>query len=175
MAEPKTRKSSGREFAETLIIALILAFLIRTFVFESFQVQGNSMKPTLHNDNRVLVNKLAFKFSKPKTGEIVVFQSPVDPKQDWIKRVIGTPGETVSIKNSVVYIDGKKYPEPFLKYRHVSKNYGPLKVPPGHLFVLGDNRPISYDSRYFGMLSEKRLKGQAFVVWWPVSAMRWLP
>ncbi len=173
MAERK-QKTGGREFAETLIIALVLAFLIRTFVFESFQVQGYSMLPTLHNNDRVLVNKLAFDIGKPKTGEIVVFQSPVNPKQDWIKRVIATPGETVSIKNSVVYINGKKYPEPFLKYRHVAKYYPPVKVPPGHIFVLGDNRPISYDSRYFGMLSESRIRGQAFLIWWPLNRLRWL-
>lgn len=172
MAERK-EKSATRELVETLLIALILAFLIRTFVVESFQVQGHSMLPTLHNGDRVLVNKLAFDFEQPKTGEIIVFQSPVIPSQDWIKRVIGVPGETVSIRHNVVYINGKKYPEPFLKYRQ-SPNYGPAKVPPGHLFVLGDNRPISYDSRYFGMLSEKRVKGQAFLIWWPLNQFRWL-
>lgn len=172
MAERKA-KSATRELVETLLIALILAFLIRTFVVESFQVQGHSMLPTLHNDDRVLVNKLAFDFGKPQTGEIIVFQSPVIPSQDWIKRVIGVPGDTVSIRHNVVYINGKKYPEPFLKYRQ-SQNYGPAKVPPGYLFVLGDNRPISYDSRYFGMLSEKRVKGQAFLIWWPLSRIRWL-
>lgn len=168
------KKSSGRELVETLVIALVLAFLIRTFVFESFQVQGHSMLPTLHNNDRVLVNKLAFRLGKPKTGEIIVFQSPVVPSQDWIKRVIGLPGETVSIRHDDVYINGKLYPEPFLKYRG-SKNYGPVKVPPGYLFVLGDNRPISYDSRYFGMLKETRIRGQAFLIWWPLSRLRWLP
>lgn len=170
------RKKSGiRELVETLVIALVLAFLIRTFVFESFQVQGHSMLPNLHSGDRVLVNKLAFVLGQPKTGEIIVFKSPVIPSQDWIKRVIGVPGDTVSIENSVVYINGKKYPEPFLKYRHSPKNVAPLKVPPGYLWVLGDNRPISYDSRYFGLLKESSVRGQAFVIWWPFSRMRWLP
>lgn len=166
-------KSGGRELIETLIIALVLAFVIRTFVFESFQVQGHSMLPTLHNSDRVLVNKLALRIGKPKTGEIIVFQSPVVPSQDWIKRVIGVPGDTVSIRQNVVYINGKKYPEPFLKYRQ-SKNYGPVTVPAGDLFVLGDNRPISYDSRYFGMLKQSRVVGQAFLIWWPLNRFRWL-
>jgi signal peptidase I len=170
----KAKKSGGRELLETLVIALVLAFLIRTFVFESFQVQGHSMLPTLHNNDRVLVNKLAFRLGKPKTGEVVVFQSPVVPSQDWIKRVIGVPGDTVSIRHDQVFINGKLYPEPFLKYRG-SENYGPVKVPPGDLFVLGDNRPISYDSRYFGMLKENRVRGRAFLIWWPLNRFRWLP
>ncbi|MCY0877957.1 MAG: signal peptidase I [Firmicutes bacterium] len=171
---PDSKKKSGtRELIQTLVIALILAFLIRTFVFESFQVSGHSMLPTLRNGDRVLVNKLAFVFGKPKTGEIIVFHSPVDPSQDWIKRVIGVPGDTVSIKNNVVYINGKRYPEPFLKYRQ-SPNVAPVYVPPGYLWVLGDNRPISYDSRYFGLLKESKVIGQAFVIWWPPSQIRWL-
>ncbi|MCL5116583.1 MAG: signal peptidase I [Firmicutes bacterium] len=170
----KSKKSGTREIIETLVLALVLAFVIRTFVFESYQVQGTSMKPTLENGDRVLVNKLAFVFGKPKTGEIVVFKSPVNPSQDWIKRVIGVPGDTVSVKNNVVYINGKRYPEPFLKYRH-SIPVAPRYVPKGYLWVEGDNRPVSYDSRYFGLLPEKNLRGQAFVIWWPFAAFRWLP
>lgn len=172
MADKK--KSGTRELIETLVVALVLAFLIRTFLFESYQVQGLSMEPTLHNSDRVLVNKLAFVFGKPTTGEIIVFKSPVNPKQDWIKRVIAVPGETVSVKNNVVYINGKRYPEPFLKYRK-SINVSPRRVPPGYLWVEGDNRPISYDSRYFGMLPMKNVRGQAFLIWWPLNRFRWLP
>lgn len=167
------KKSGSREIVETLVLALLLAFVIRTFVFESYQVKGTSMLPTIHNGDRVLVNKLAFRLGKPVTGEIVVFKSPVNPSQDWIKRVIGVPGDTISVKNNVVYINGKRYPEPFLKYRQ-SINVSPRYVPPGYLWVEGDNRPVSYDSRYFGLLPEKNLRGQAFVVWWPLSQMRWL-
>lgn len=176
MAEQASKKNSGsaREIVWVLLIALILAFLIRTFVLESFEVSGKSMNPTLHNGNRVLVNKLAFKLGKPTTGEIIVFKSPLIPSQDWIKRVIGVPGDTVSIKDDVVYINGKRYPEPFLKYR-TSPNVAPVHVPPGYLWVLGDNRPISDDSRYFGLLNENRVIGQAFVRWWPISSVQWLP
>lgn len=169
----KKQKSATRELIETLVIALLLAFVIRTFVFESYYVKGTSMEPTFHTGDRVLVNKLAFVFGKPTTGEIVVFKSPVNPKQDWIKRVIGVPGDTVSVKNNVVYINGKRYPEPFLKYRK-SINVAPRYVPRGYLWVEGDNRPVSYDSRYFGLLPEKNLKGQAFIIWWPLNQIRWL-
>lgn len=162
-----------REIIETVVLAVVLAFLIRTFVFESFQVQGTSMLPTLYNGNRVLVSKLAYDISKPKTGQIIVFKSPVIPSQDWIKRVIGVPGDTVSVKNNVVYINGKRYHEPFLKYRK-SINVQPIKVPPGYLWVEGDNRPRSFDSRIFGLLPMKNVRGQAFLKWWPLSRFGWL-
>ena len=170
--QTRARRPAWLEFVETLAVAFILAFLIRTFVLESFQVSGHSMRPTFHNGDRVLVSKLAYDFGSPKTGEIIVFQSPVIPSEDWIKRVIGVPGDTVSIRHNKVYINGKLYPEPFLKYRS-SENYGPVKVPKGSLFVLGDNRPDSYDSRYFGFLKENRVVGEAFVTWWPLSRLRW--
>jgi signal peptidase I len=168
-----SQRSGWREIIETVVLAFVLAFLIRTFVFESFQVQGTSMLPTLKNNERVLVNKLIYDFETPKTGQIVVFKSPVNKSQDWIKRVIGVPGDVISVRNNVVYIDGKRYHEPFLKYRQ-SMNVAPIKVPPGDLWVEGDNRPKSFDSRYFGFLPMKNLKGQAFLVWWPLSERHWL-
>lgn len=172
----RSAKRSGntlREVVETLVIALLVAFLIRSFVIESFQVEGRSMLPTLHNGDRVLVNKLLYRFSHPKTGQIVVFQSPVIKNQDWIKRVIGVPGDTVAVRNNQVYLNGKLYPEPFLRYTQ-SVNVPPTHVPPGYLWVEGDNRPQSFDSRSFGLLPMGNLKGQAFVVWWPLSQVRWL-
>jgi len=154
------------EVVQTLLLALVLAFLIRTFVVESFQVSGFSMFPTLHNGDRVLVDKLLYHIEGPRTGEIIVFQSPVVKSEDWIKRVIGLPGETVKIVAGQVYINGHLYREPFIK-RNYRYNYGPVYVTKGHLFVLGDNRPDSYDSRYFGLLSESAVKGDAFFIWWP--------
>ncbi|AUW94543.1 signal peptidase I [Sulfobacillus sp. hq2] len=164
----KERRKGYWEVIETIVIAVVLAFLIRTFVFESYEVEGISMLPTLHTGERVLVNKLIYDFETPKTGQIIVFRSPVIKSQDWIKRVIGVPGDTISVENNVVYINGHRYHEPFLKYR-TSMNVPPTKVPPGYLWVEGDNRPKSYDSRYFGLLPMKNVKGQAFVVWWPLS------
>jgi len=167
-------KSATREVLETIIIAFVLAFLIRTFVFESYQVQGISMEPTLHNGDRVLVNKLAYVFGQPKTGQIIVFKSPVIPSQDWIKRVIGVPGDTIRVSHNVVYINGHRYPEPFLEYRG-SPNVAPTYVLPGYLWVEGDNRPKSFDSRYFGLLPIKNVRGRAILVWWPPRDMKWLP
>lgn len=151
---------------QTLVLALVLAFLIRTFVLESFQVSGYSMMPTLHNNDRVLVDKLLYQIEGPRTGEVIVFRSPVVKSEDWIKRVIGLPGETVKIVAGQVYINGHLYKEPFIKLNY-KYNYGPIRVTTGHLFVLGDNRPNSYDSRYFGLLSESRVRGDAFLIWWP--------
>jgi signal peptidase I len=167
-------RPSTRASILTILIAIAVALGVRTFVAESFVVQGYSMLPTLHNGDRVLVNKLAFVAHGPRTGEIIVFQSPEIPSQDWIKRVIGVPGDTVSITNDVVYINGKRYPEPFLAYRH-SINVARTKIPAGYVWVLGDNRPDSNDSRYWGALSESRIVGRAVLQWWPLNDIHWLP
>ncbi|WP_338055189.1 signal peptidase I [Sulfobacillus harzensis] len=173
MTHPDPSRSNARTTILTIVIALVIALVVRSFVVETFSVSGNSMRPTFHNADRVLVDKLAYLWSQPRTGQIIVFQSPEDPTQDWIKRVIGVPGDTVSIRNNVVYINGKRYPEPFLKYRH-SINVPPTKVPTGYLWVLGDNRPVSDDSRYWGLLPESRVKGQAILQWWPLRKLHWL-
>ena len=154
------------DVVQTLVLALVLAFIIRTFALESFQVSGYSMMPTLHNNDRVLVDKLLYKIEGPRTGEVIVFRSPVVTSEDWIKRVIGLPGETVKIVGGQVYINGHLYKEPFIKLNY-NYNYGPVYVTKGHLFVLGDNRPNSYDSRYFGLLTESSVRGDAFFIWWP--------
>jgi signal peptidase I len=120
----------------------------------------------------VLVNKLAYVFGKPETGQVIVFRSPVIPSEDWIKRVIGVPGDTLAIRKGQVYLNGKLYPEPFVKNNY-SYSYNPIKIPKGYLFVLGDNRPDSYDSRYFGLLNENRVIGQVFLTWWPLNRFRW--
>lgn len=168
------KRSVTRELLVLIVVALVLAFLIRTFVFESYQVEGTSMLNTVHNGDRVLVSKLAFRLGQPHTGEVIVFKSPVSPGQDWIKRVIGVPGETVSVKHNVVYLNGKRYPEPFLTYRK-SVNIPPLKVPPGYVWVEGDNRPHSFDSRSFGFLPEANVRGRAILVWWSPADFKWLP
>jgi signal peptidase I len=170
---PRPPRPAWLDLLQTAVLAFLLAFLIRTFVVESYQVSGFSMYPTLKNSERVLVNKLAYVFGQPETGQIIVFQSPVIPSEDWIKRVIGVPGDTLYVKHGTVYIDGRRLKEPYVK-NNLSYNYAPIKIPPGYLFVLGDNRPYSYDSRYFGLLKESRVVGEAFMVWWPPSVLRGL-
>jgi signal peptidase I len=170
---PRPSRPAWLDIVQTAVLAFLLAFLIRTFVVESCGVAGSSMYPTLKNGDRVLVNKLAYVFGKPETGQIIVFRSPVIPSEDWIKRVIGVPGDVVAIRHGQVFIDGKRLPEPYVK-NNDNYNYAPVHIPPGYLFVLGDNRPYSYDSRYFGLLNENRVVGEAFLIWWPLKVFRWL-
>jgi len=161
-----------RELVETIVIALILALLIRTFVVESFLVQGSSMEATLHDGERLLVNKLAYRFGEPKQGDIIVFRYPKDPSRDFIKRVIAVPGDTVEISEGQVLLNGAPLDEPYV--RHFSyDSMGPLQVDEGEVFVLGDNRTNSDDSRFFGTVPLPNIKGRAFLVYWPLQYIRW--
>jgi signal peptidase I len=163
------------EAIETILVALILAFLIRTFVLESFVVHGYSMEPNLRNGEHVLVDKLIFDLVPPHDNEIIVLKPPIlGVNEFFIKRVIGTPGQTVLMKNGYVYVNGRLQPEPYLRYRGTA-NYGPVKVPPHDVFVLGDNRPESEDSRIFGMVPDANIQGQAFFAFWPLSRFGLLP
>lgn len=169
--------STGRivwELVQTLLLAFLLALLIRSFVVESFVVQGTSMEPTLHDGQRLLVNKFIYRLREPKTGDIVVFLYPNDTRKDYIKRVIAGPGQSVAMRDGVVYVDGEALDEPYV-VEPGSDNLGPRQVPPGFIFVLGDNRTNSQDSRYFGFVSIDLLEGQAELVWWPPSEFRLIP
>lgn len=179
MAGTKRRGGALRETVETVLIALVLALLIRTFVVEPFWVNGVSMEPTLVNGERLLVNKFLFHFAPLKTGDIIVFKPPLNTSEDYIKRVIATPGETVSMKNGVVYVNGRKLPEPweFVGTTSWLDNYSmpPEKVAPGHIFVLGDHRVESEDSRYFGQVPISSVDGEAWFVLWPLNRFGPLP
>lgn len=154
---------------ETILVALLLAMLIRTFVLESFVVHGFSMEPTLRNGEHVLVNKLLFRVQPPADGEIVVLRPPIlGTNEFFIKRVVATGGQTVRMANGLVYVNGRLQPEPYLVF-HDHANYPLRRVPRGYVFVLGDNRPDSYDSRIFGVVSDASLQGQAFFGFWPLS------
>ena len=162
-----------RETLETVIIALIMAFFIRTFGVESFLVFGNSMEPNIHNSERLLINKLVYRLRKPVHGEIIVFKYPRDPSRDFIKRVIAVEGETVEVLNGTVYRDGKVVEEPYLAQTGLG-DFPPLQVEAGSVFVLGDNRDASEDSRFFGTVSHEYLRGKAMFVYWPLARGRWL-
>lgn len=178
MRETKSRQRAWRETLETLVIALALALFIRYFVIEPFIVNGISMEPTLYNGERVLINKFWFHFVGLKDGEIIVFHPPLPTKADFIKRVIATPGQTVSMRDGYVYIDGKRQPEPYLY--HDGRSYrddwsmAPETIPPGKVFVLGDHRARSEDSRYFGLVPISSVQGVAFLVIWPPQDIHWL-
>jgi signal peptidase I len=153
------------DLLETLVLAVLL-FIIINVVTARIRVDGSSMEPTLLNGEFVLVNKLAYKFGTPKLGEVIVFHYPRDPKQEYIKRVIGVAGNTVVISDGHVYIDDELIQEPYIA---ASPTYGPQHwiVPPGSLFVLGDNRNNSSDSHTWGMVPEEYVVGKAVAVYWP--------
>ncbi|WP_027339983.1 signal peptidase I [Halonatronum saccharophilum] len=157
-----------REYLESLIISIILAFLIITFVVQAFFIPSGSMRPLLEPGDRILVNKFIYRFTEPKRQEIIVFKYPVDPRRNFIKRLIGMPGDEVEIINGVVHINGEVLEEDYL----LERNYAdfPAKVvPEGHYFMLGDNRNNSEDSRYWGFVPEEKVVGRAFVIFWPLN------
>lgn len=169
------RKSAAREWAESIVIAVVLALLIRTFVVQAFKIPSGSMLPTLQIGDHILVNKLIYRFEKPSRGDIIVFKFPYGDGKDFIKRVIGLPGETIELRDKQVFINGQPLEETYAIYKdpHIltnphspRDNFGPVKVPEGHLFVMGDNRDQSMDSRFWGFLDMGKIKGKAFIIYW---------
>lgn len=177
------RKSSLREYTEAIVIALVLALFIRTFIVQAFKIPSGSMLPTLKIGDYLLVNKFIYGIKMPFTGtviipitnpkpnDIVVFKFPKDPSLDYIKRVIAVGGDTVEVRNKKVFVNGK----PFLDKHGVHldanlvgqrDNFGPVRVPPGKIFVMGDNRDNSYDSRFWGFVDQKAILGKAWIIYW---------
>jgi signal peptidase I len=163
-------------------VALLVAFLVRTFVLAHFVVDGHSMDTTLHDGDRVFVNKLSYRLHEPNRGDVVVLHEINGASErDLIKRVIALEGETIEVRNCVVLIDGMELLEPYLDPQVVTPgncggDYGPTDVPDDHVFVMGDNRAGSQDSRSenVGPIDEDEIVGRAFVVFWPTSHWRWL-
>jgi signal peptidase I len=160
-------------------IALLVAILVRTFLLAHYQVEGQSMFSTLHPGDRVFVNKLSYRLHDPNRGDVVVLHELTGTtERDLIKRVIALPGETIEIDDCEVYIDGQRLEEPYLDPNVVGNGgwceFGPEDVPDQHVFVMGDNRSGSSDSRQLGAIPEEELVGRAFVVFWPKSDWQWL-
>ena len=159
----KTAKNEAIEWVKSILLAIVIAILIKTFIFNTTYVLGNSMYPTLHEKDRLFANKIPLYFSGPKRGEIVVLEAPDASNKDYIKRVIGIEGDTVSIIDGKVYLNGKILEEDYIEedaYTHIyNENY--WEVPEGYAFVLGDNRDegASKDSRYFGCVPIDSIKG----------------
>jgi signal peptidase I len=182
-------KRGGRWVAEGVIIiavALVVAILLRTFVVQTFVIPSQSMEPTLQVGDRILVNKLSYHLHGVGRGDIVVFSKPPlencgEPVTDLVKRVIGLPGETISLAHGEVYINGKFLPEPWLPkgvktYPVAGEPYGlthPYKIPSGQYFMMGDNRPESCDSRYWGPITRSLIIGKVDVRVWPLSRLAW--
>ncbi|PMQ01310.1 MAG: signal peptidase I [Dictyoglomus sp. NZ13-RE01] len=154
------------EFVETVVFAFILAFLIKSFILQISYIPTGSMIPTLNEGEAVLVVRIPYYFREPRRGEIIVFKYPLDPSKEYVKRLIGLPGDRVEIKNGEVYVNGQKLVEDYVK-RKSDDNYGPITVPKDSYFVLGDNRPVSVDSRYWGFVPKKNLVGKAILLLWP--------
>lgn len=180
-------KSKLRENIEAIVIAVILALFIRTFIVQAFKIPSGSMQPTLAIGDHILVNKFIYgvkvpyigktliPVGEPKRGDIIVFRYPEDPDKDFIKRLIGLPGDTVEIKNKRVYVNNMPVSPDMGVHTdsHIISgpmnprdNFGPVTVPPESYFVMGDNRDNSYDSRFWGFVNEKAIKGKAFIIYW---------
>jgi signal peptidase I len=193
------KKSTLREYFESIVIAVILALFIRTFVVQAFKIPTGSMEETLLIGDHLLVNK--FVFGPAATGvertllpigtikrrDVLVFKYPEEPARDFIKRVIGLPGETVELRDKKVYINGTALDEPYVHFLSpprgpselhevtsfdVRERYGPVTVPPDHYFMMGDNRDNSQDSRYWGFLPREHIKGKSLVIYWSYQAER---
>jgi signal peptidase I len=187
-SEPQVRKKHiVREYAESIIIAVILALIIRTFIVQAFKIPSGSMEDTLAIGDHILVSKFIYgtkipftstrllKIRDPRRGDVIVFEYPEDPSKDFIKRVIGTPGDTVQVINKRVYVNGKVYENPhevhkekdiIPKEQNPRDNTDPIVVPPNSYFVMGDNRDRSYDSRFWKFVRNDQIKGLAFIKYW---------
>jgi signal peptidase I len=186
-ASTPKKKGVLRENVEAILVAIILALFIRTFIVQAFKIPSGSMKETLQIGDHILVNKFIYgvklpfidkmivPIKKPKRGDIVVFKFPEDPKKDFIKRVIAVGGDTVRIHNKKVYVNGRsiQYEQAQFVKGHIlpgsvqpRDNFGPTTVPEDSLFVMGDNRDESYDSRYWGFVDLSAVKGKAFIIYW---------
>ncbi len=195
------RKSVAREYLESIVVALMLALFIRTFIVQAFKIPSSSMESNLLVGDHLLVNKLVYSPSwgwledrllakrEVRRGHVVIFKFPDDPERDFIKRVIGLPGETVEIRDKAVYINGEKLDEPYTQYieplikredpaygphEDSRDNWGPHPVPQGALFVMGDNRDNSHDSRFWvhRYLPRDQVKGRALMVYWSYEAAK---
>lgn len=168
------------EWVVVIAVALGAAFVVRTFVFQQYVIDGPSMRPTLQPGDRVLLNKLSYRAHDVNRGDVVVFDRVQGTRHDdLIKRVIALEGETIRIENCAVFIDGEELAEPYLADdvragRCGTSSMAPLTVPDGQVFVLGDNRPESSDSRAFGPIDTDKIRGRAFVVLWPAGSWSWL-
>jgi signal peptidase I len=198
-------KSIIREYAEAIIVAMLLAFAIRVFVVQAFKIPSGSMIPTLLIGDHILVSKLSYglqwpadcklqwnfppvncyksqtviEFGKPQRGDIIVFRFPEDEEKDFIKRIVGTPGDTVQVRNKVVLVNGQPLNDKAFTQRidpgmidgtiNPRDNFGPVTVPEESYFVMGDNRDQSLDSRFWGYVREEKIRGKAFRIYWSWS------
>jgi len=163
------RSHLAREIVETIALTLII-FLVIRFAIQSYRVEGISMQPGLQTDEYVMVNKIAYLFHAPERGDVIVFHYPLDTTKDFIKRVIGVPGDTISYDSQTVTVDNVVLNEPYLSHAVNPSAVKPFIVPQNDYFVMGDNRPVSDDSRSWGFVPSYDIVGKAVMVYWPFSS-----
>lgn len=181
----KSKKNEWFDWIKALLIAFALAFIVRTFLFAPIVVDGPSMLPTLHDRDQMIVNKFNYRISEPKRFDIVVFHA--SPQKDFIKRVIGLPGEHVAVMDNVLYINGEEVEQPFLteekenSFQVINNDFrlenlpGSFEqIPDGHVLVLGDNRSNSTDSRMLGVIPMDQIVGNTSLIYWPIKRMQLL-
>ncbi|MFH1782367.1 MAG: signal peptidase I [Candidatus Omnitrophota bacterium] len=168
-----------KEWVEPIIIAVILALIIRAFVVQAFKIPTGSMRPTLIEGDRILVNKFIYRFKEPERGDVMVFVAPEDKKKDFIKRVVGLPGENVKISNGTILINDRAVEKNSVIRERYYYNRGDFgkegdnqRLPGDAYYMLGDNSISSRDSRYWGFLPRKYVIGKAFLIYWPPSRIR---
>lgn len=168
------KRNEWLEWGKTITIAIALAVIIRAFLFTSYEVRGESMVPNVDDGERLIVSKWSYEFTEPKRFDLIVFRA--NEHEDYIKRVIGLPGDVIRVENDVLYINGEAVDEPYLKdvkshgeYEFYTEDFVvPEPVPEGHVFVLGDNRPRSLDSRKLGFIPNEKIVGKVHFRFWPL-------
>ncbi len=159
-----------RVWVRDLLLAVCFAVVIIVFLYQPVRVEGTSMAPLISDQERIFINKIAYKFGPIARGDVVVFWYPLDRTKSFIKRVIGLPGEMVDIRQGRVYVDGAALDEPYVPAQYFdATNYGPVRVPEGQYFVMGDHRDSSNDSRVFGPVPASYIYGKAVFAYWPIN------
>lgn len=178
--KPRT-KAWLKENLEAILVAFVLAMLIRTYVIQAFRIPTGSMIPTLKIGDRLIASKYIYRFEEPQRGDVIIFRCPDDPDKEFVKRLVGLPGEDIEIRQGKIYINGEICEEPRISEFYYY-NQGPfggygqvLKVPEDSYFVLGDNSGNSRDSRYWGYVPKEMVNGKVWVVYWPLSKIRRIP
>ena len=174
VSEPEKRCSSRLHTVLEVVLIVVAAFaiamVVQFFVMKPFTIHQVSRQPTIHDGERVLVNRVVYHFRDPKKGDVVVFRSPVKD-EDLVKRVVGVAGDRIEIKDGGLYVNGVRQVEPYLNEQAIQGVFPETTVPSGSVFVMGDNRNNSLDSRMFGPVSRKAILGRAFAIYWPFN--RW--
>ncbi len=169
-----------KETVESAVIAFFIAFVIIVFVIQSFWIPSGSMEPNFYRGDRISAYKLFYDIENVQRGDVIIFKFPLDPRKNFIKRVIGLPGDEIDVRDKKVYVNGKLLNEPYVVHKdpwickdrsyeryHIRDQYGPIKVPSDSLFMMGDNRDSSDDSRFWGFVPAENIIGEAFLRYWP--------